>query len=154
MEDVLKLHECHKRKLTLKQAFYNRGMENDDIPLKQLSAKGEFSALVNWSRHKLPKGQNMTLRIDVEGVTYQTTLRNQGKELRVGTIRKEYGPGAIRYDWLPGITYHSLDTKKIEESIKRADLINDAKMKGQEMTQEMILQYEEERELINDFLET
>jgi len=43
---------------------------------------------------------------------------------------------------------------EIEASMERADLINNAKMKGQELTQEMILQYEEERELINEFLET
>jgi len=59
---------------------------------------------------------------------------------------------AIRYDWLPGTTYQSLHVKEIEASINRADLINDAKMNGQELTQEMILRYEEENELIDELL--
>ena len=78
----------------------------------------------------------------MEGVTYQTTLHKNQNRIRVSEIVKKYGPGAIRYDWLPGTDYHSLNLDEIETSIKRADLINDAKMKGQELTQEMILQYE------------
>jgi len=142
MEDILKLQECHKRNITFKQAFFSRGMVDESIPLKQLSAKGEFSALVNWSRNQLPKHKKMELRVDMEGVTYQTTLHKNQNRIRVSEIVKKYGPGAIRYDWLPGTDYHSLNLDEIETSIKRADLINDAKMKGQELTQEMILQYE------------
>ena len=153
MEDALKLQECHKRNITFKQAFYRRGMVDDSVPLKHLSAKEEFSTLVNWIRHDLPEYQNMELRIEVEGMIYQTILRKHRREIRVGTIKK-YGPGVIRYDWLPATTCHSLNMNEIEASMERADLINNAKMKGQELTQEMILQYEEENELINEFLET
>jgi len=127
-------------------------MADDEVPLKLLSPKEEFSALVNWTRHELPKGQKMELRIDVEGMTYSTILNRYGNEIRAGTITKKYGPGAIRYDWLPGTTYQSLNVKEIEASINRADLINDAKMNGQELTQEMILRYEEENELIDELL--
>jgi len=148
----LKLQECHKRKITFKQAFYCRGMVDGKVPLKLLSPEEEFSALVNWTRHELPKGQKMELRIDVEGMTYSTILNRYGNQIRAGTITKKYGPGAIRYDWLPGTTYQSLNVKEIEASINRADLINDAKMNGQELTQEMILRYEEENELIDELL--
>jgi len=190
MENVMRLQECHKRNITFKQAFFNRGMTDDSIPLKQLSAKEEFSTLVNWARHELPKYEDMELRADMEGVIYQTTLHKDQRQIRVGEITKKYGPGAIRYDWLPGTNYYSLDLGEIKASIWRADMINDAKMKGQELTQEMILQHtetqaaeasgamsvmprvpsikmretekncwevvltEEERELINEFLET
>ena len=141
MEDILKLQECHKRNITFKQAFFSRGMVDESIPLKQLSAKEEFSALVNWSRYQLPKHQKMDLRVDMEGVTYQTTLNKDKNKIRVGEIVRKNGPGAIRYDWLPETKYHSLHLAEIEASMKRADLINDAKMKGQELTQEMIVQY-------------
>jgi len=133
MENVLRLQECHKRNITFKQAFFSRGMVDDSVPLKQLSAKEEFSALVNWIRHELPKHQNMELRVDMEGVTYQATLHKDNSQIRVGPITKKYGPGAIRYDWLPGTNYYSLHLGEIEASIRRADLINDAKMKGQEV---------------------
>jgi len=103
---------------------------------------------------------------------------------------ESYGPGAIRYDWLPGTNYYSLTLREIQVSMWRADIINDGKMRGQEITQEMMMQHtemprgetsrvmsttsgvpsirmreveenrwevvltEEERELINEFLET
>ena len=77
----------------------------------------------------------------MEGVTYQTTLHKDQNKIRVSEIVRKNGPGAIRYDWLPGTNYYSLNLAEIKASMKRADLINDAKMKGQELTQEIILQY-------------
>jgi len=118
-------------------------MVDDIIPLKQLSAKAEFSALVNWIRHELPKHEDMELRADMEGVTYKTIVHKDQKQIRVGPVTKIYGPGAIRYDWLPGTNFYSLDLGEIKASIRRADLINDAKMMGQEVTQEILLQHGE-----------
>ena len=140
MENVLRLQECHKRNITFKQAFFSRGMVDDSVPLKQLSAKEEFSALVNWARHEMPRHEDMELRADMEGIIYQATLHKDQNQVRVGPITKKYGPGAIRYDWLPGTNFYSLTLWEINASIMRADLINDAKMKGQELTQENILQ--------------
>ena len=154
MEDIWKLQECHKRKITFKQAFYRRGMVDDKVPLKQLTPRAEFSALVNWIRHELPKSQHMELRIDMEGIIYATNLKKYGNNISVGAIVKKYGPGATRYDWLPETTYQTLNMSELEASLKRADLINDAKMKGQELIQEMILQCEQENKLIRECLET
>ena len=78
----------------------------------------------------------MELRIDMEGIIYATNLKKYGNNISVGAIVKKYGPEAIRYDWLPEITYQTLNMSELEASLKRADLINDAKMKGQELTQE------------------
>jgi len=143
MENVIRLQNCHKRNITFKQAFFTRGMIDDSIPLKQLSAKGEFSALVNWARHELPKYEKMDLRADMEGVVYQTTLYKDDRQIRVGEVARKYGPGAIRYDWLPGTNYYSLTLREIQASMWRADIINDGKMRGQEITQEMMMQHTE-----------
>ena len=62
-------------------------MVDGSVPLKHLSAKEEFSALVNWIRHDLPEYQNMELRIEEEGMIYQTILRKHRREIRVGTIK-------------------------------------------------------------------
>jgi len=76
--------------------------------------------LVNWSRNQLPKYKKMELRVDMEGVTYQTTLNKDKNKIRVGEIVRKNGPGAIRYDWLPGTTYDSLCMNEIEASIKKS----------------------------------
>ena len=49
MDELQKLHLCHERKITFKQAFFCKGMSDENTPLKQLKDQEEFSALVNWA---------------------------------------------------------------------------------------------------------
>jgi len=125
MENVLRLRTCHERNITFKQAFSSRGLVDDSIPLKKLTAKEEFSALVNWIIQELPRHEKMLLRADMEGVTYETTVHKDQYKIRVGEI-KECGPGFTRYNWPEGLLYCSLDLKEIKDSIQRADMINKA----------------------------
>jgi len=124
MDEVQKLQLCHERKITFKQAFFCKGMSDENKPLKQLKDQEEFSALVNWALHNLVKDENMILRVRGKGLTYQTTLHKTDRKIRVGGITQIYGTGAMRYDWPDEIKYHSLFLDEINDSAKRADVIN------------------------------
>jgi len=126
MDDLQKLQLCHERRITFKQAFFSKGMSDENVPLKQLKDKEEFSALVNWASYSLVKDEDMILRIRKEGLIYQTILHKTDRKIRVGKIRQIYGTGAMRYDWPDGIQYCSLSASEINASATRADVINDA----------------------------
>jgi len=126
MNDLQKLHLCHERRITFKQAFFCKGMSDESVPLNQLKDKEEFSALVNWAIHSLVKDEDMTLRIRQEGFIYQTILHKTDWKIRVGRIKQIYGTGAMRYNWPAEVTYHSLSLCEINASAQRADVINDA----------------------------
>ena len=126
MDDLQKLHLCHERKITFKQAFFYKGISDENVPFKQLRAKEEFSALVNWALHSMKEYENMILRVKQGGLIYQTTLHKEKKNMRVGAIKQIYGPAAMKYDWPAELTYHSLSLEDIKASVERADIINDA----------------------------
>jgi len=148
MENVLRLKTCHERNITFRQAFSNRGMVDDSIQLKTLTAKEEFSALANWILNELPRYERMTLRADMEGITYETTVHKDQYKIRVGEI-KICGPGVIRYDWREGLLYCSLNLREINEGIQRADIINKARMERQKEQQEPGVEVHQ-RELVNE----
>jgi len=136
MDDLQKLYLCHERKITFKQAFFYKGISDDNVPLKQLRDQEEFSALVNWALHSLVKDESMMLRIKVQGLMYQTMLYKADRKIRVGRIKQLYDTGAMKYDWPDEITYQSLFSREINASAERADVINDAITNRQAMMQE------------------
>jgi len=184
MEFLRRLHECNERRLSFRQAFFALGMVNDSKPLRQLNDEETFSTLINWAMHKLPSLHSMILRINVDGAIYQTVIRKSIRQIRVGKLTRLAGPGAIGYDWPEDTRYESLDISTIEKSAFRANIINTAKERGCEPTNEELAQQveeqaagmsweipkitmrqtqencwevvltEEERELIDEFLET
>ena len=145
MEDLSKLHLCHERQITFKQAFFCKGMSDENTPLKQLKAQEEFSALVNWALHGLVSDENMILRVREKGLTYQTILHKIDRRIQVGRIKQIYGTGAMRYDWQDEIKYHSLSVSEINASAKRADVINDAITNRQDMMQQQAERPRDER---------
>jgi len=147
MDDLQKLQLCHERKITFKQAFFCKGMSDENVPLKQLKDKEEFSALVNWALHSLVKDEDMILRIRKEGLIYETILHKTDWKIRVGRIKQIYGTGAMRYDWSDDVTYHSLFVSEINASAQRADMINDAIANRQVMLNQ---QEERQGEMLNE----
>ena len=95
MDDLQKLQLCHERRITFKQAFFCKGMSDENVPLKQLKDKEEFSALVNWALYNLVKDGDMILRIRKEGLIYETTLHKTERKIRVGRLKQIYGTGAM-----------------------------------------------------------
>ena len=136
---------------------------------------------MNWAINQLPSYESMDLRYQVNDTVYQTNIHKRARETRVGNaVAKAKHAGAITYDWPEQVTYETLDVNTITISMLRADIINDAKKSGQllpeqEVTEQVNPQIdwniqpvegfqmgengwngvlrEEERELINEFLE-
>ena len=147
MNDLQKLQLCHERKITFKQAFFYKGISDENVPLKQFKDKEEFSALVNWALHSLFEDEDMILRLKEKGLIYQTILHKTGRKIRVGAIRQIYGTGAMKYDWPDEIKYHSLFLGEIKASVKRADVINDAITNRQAMRHEQAERPRNERQV-------
>jgi len=139
MENLRRLQECNKKKITFKQAFFQYGMAEIDKPLKELNEKEEFSALVNWALNKLPPFHSMDLRQRASGVIYQTSLHKCGRQVRVGKpmVKTDF-PGTIVYDWPEEVKYDTLGVDVITRSTLRADIINVAKMKGKLLTAQQV----------------
>ena len=89
----------------------------------------------------------MTLRADMEGITYETIVYKDQYKIRVGKI-KTCGPGVIRYNWREGLLYCSLDLREINEGIQRANTINETGMARQQIQQEQVMDISQP-ELVN-----
>jgi len=150
MEELQKLQLCHERKITFKQAFFCKGMSDENTPLKQLKDQEEFSALVNWALHGLVKDEDMILRVKEKGLIYQTILHKTDRKIRVGRIIQIYGTGAMRYDWPDEIKYHSLSSGEINASAERADVINDAITNRQAMMHQQAERSRDESQIENE----
>jgi len=154
------------------------GVTEYDKPLKELNDKEEFSTLINWAINQLPSFESMDLRHRVNGKLYQTSLHKKAREILVGKPKeKDNQDEAVTYDWPEYVTYETLAVNIITISMLRANVINDAKRKGQFLSEQEVtarvhpqndwnveeLQMgengenrvltEEEMELINEFLQ-
>jgi len=147
MGELQKLQLCHERKITFKQAFFYKGMSDENAPLKQLKDQEEFSALVNWALHNLVKDEDMILRVKEKGFIYQTILHKTDRKIRVGRITQIYGTGAMKYDWPDEIKYHSLSSGEINASAKRANVINEAITNRQVMMHQQAERPRDERQV-------
>jgi len=142
MEYLRRLHECHTKNITFKQAFFKLGMTEDNKPMKQLNDKEEFSTLANWALNKLPMFHSMDLRLKVNGTIYQTTWYKCGRQVRAGRVTRKDYQGAIGYDWPEEIGYDSLTVDVITASVMRAEIINMAKKNGNLLSREEIAEQE------------
>jgi len=143
MENLKRLQECNKNNMTFKQAFSQFGVTEYNKVLKGINEKEDFSALVNWVLNKLPLFHSMDLRHKVNKELYQTIICRRAREIRVGKpMLKASHDGTIRYDWPEEITYETLDVGIITASVKRADIINVAKMEGRLLTAQQIVELE------------
>ena len=102
-----------------------------------MTGEEEFSALVNWAINKLPKYEDMHLRCKVDGKIYQVKLSRKEKSVRTGRIKeKECQEEAMTYAWPEDASYETLDVDVIAISILRAKAMNEAKSKGQELSEQ------------------
>jgi len=138
--------------MRFRQAFLALGIVNDNKPLKQLNDEEEFSALANWVIHKLPLLQSMILRINADGAIYQTVVRRCQGHLRVGKI--------VILEERPQLEEEQADVQDEERSQSEEEQADDiswdipriALRETERNCWEVVLT-EEERELINEFLE-
>jgi len=137
MENLQMLQECNKRSITFKKAFGKFGVTRNDKLLKEMTGEEEFSALVNWAINKLPKYEEMHLRCKIDDQVYQAKLSRKEKNVRTGRIKeKEHQKEAITYAWPENASYENLDVDVIAISILRAKAMNEAKSKGQELSEQ------------------
>ena len=101
-----------------------------------MNKEDEFSCVMNWVIHKMPKGETVTIRFEALNQAYQVKIGHDRQRLYVykpilmSTITKP-----TLYDWEGEETYHTLTADRIRNSIQRADQLN--LQKEQEWEQEL-----------------
>jgi len=93
-----------------------------------MNKEEEFSCIMNWIMHKMPKREVVTIRFEALGQAYQAKIGHNGQRLYVNkptvmlTITKP-----TFYDWEGEETYHTLTADKIRNSTQKADQLNEQK---------------------------
>ena len=140
MEILRMLGDCYKGNSSVKKTFCWVGfskLSQLDKPIKDMNKEEEFSCIMNWIMHKMPKRKAVIIRFDVCGITYQVKISHNGQRLCVNkptlitTIDE-----ATFYDWQGEKTYRNLTVEKICNSIQGADQKN--KQKEQRERQELM----------------
>jgi len=131
--------ESYRNRSSVKKTFYWVGFDNTSKlrkPIKDMNREEQFSCIMNWIMHEMPKREAATIRFEALGQAYQAKIGRDGQRLYVNkptlmpTITKP-----ILYDWEGEETYHTLTADKIRNSIQRADQMN--RQKEQEWDQEL-----------------
>jgi len=139
MEILRMMQDSYRSTINVKKTFCWVGFSEPsqlDKPIKDMNKKEEFSCVMNWIMHKMPKREAVTIRFEALGEAYQAKIVHNGQRLHVNkpilmpTITK-----ATFYDWEEGETYHTLTAEKIRNSTQRADQMNH--QKEQEWDQEL-----------------
>jgi len=102
-----------------------------------MNKEEEFSCIMNWIIHKMPKREAITIRFEASGRTYQAKIRHNGQRLCANkpTLMTTVAE-PILYVWQEEDTYNTLTADKIRSAIQRADLIN--RQKEQEAAQKVM----------------
>jgi len=133
------LQDSHRNRSSVKKAFYWVGFDNASKlrkPIKDMNKEEQFSCIMHWTMHKMPKREVVTIRFEALDQAYQTKIGRDGQRLYVNkpilmpTITKP-----TLYDWEGEETYHTLTADRIRNSIQRADQMN--RQKEQEWEQEL-----------------
>jgi len=101
-----------------------------------MNKEEQFSCIMNWIMHKMPKREVVTIRFEALDQAYQAQIGHDGRRLYVykpilmPTVTKP-----TLYDWEGEETYHTLTADKIRNSIQRADQMN--RQREQEWEQEL-----------------
>ena len=139
MEILRMLQDSYRSNSSVKKTFCWVGFENGSKlrkPIKDMNKEEEFSCIMNWIVHKMPKREVVIIRFEALGQAYQARIGHNGQRLYVNkpivmpTIAKP-----TFYDWEGEETYHTLTADKIRNSTQKADQLN--KQKEQELEQEL-----------------
>jgi len=140
MEILRMLQDSYRSNSSVKKTFCWVGFSKPsqlDKPIKDMNKEEEFSCVMNWIMHKMPKREAVTVRFEVRGHAYQVKIGHNGQRLYVNkpTLMITVNEPTL-YDWQGEETYHTLTADKIRNSVQRADQMN--RQKEQEEGQELI----------------
>ena len=139
MEILRMFQDSYRNRSSVKKTFCWVGFDDASKlrkPIKDMSKEEQFSCIMNWIMHKMPKCEVVTIRFEALDQAYQAKIGRDGQRLYVNkpilmpTITKP-----TFYDWEEEETYHTLTADKIRNSIQRADQMN--RQKEQEWEQEL-----------------
>ena len=139
MEILRMLQDSSRSRSSVKKTFCWVGFEDASKlskPIKNMNKEEQFSCIMNWIMHKMPKREGVTIRFEALDKAYQAKIGHDAQRLYVNkpilmpTITKP-----TLYDWEGEETYHTLTAEKIRNSIQRADQMNH--QKEQEWKQEL-----------------
>jgi len=132
--------ESHRSRSSVKKMFCWIGLSKPgelNKPLKDMNKEDEFSCVMNWVMHKMPKGESVTIRFEALDQAYQVKIGHERQRLYVyKPILMSTTIKPTLYDWEGEETYHTLTADKIRNSIQRADQTNH--LKKQEWDQDLI----------------
>jgi len=131
MEILQILQDCYKNNSTFKKAFCWVGFNEANKlnkPIKGMNKEDEFSCIVNWIMHRMPKREAVIMRFEANGLTYQAKIGHNGQRLCVNkpTLTTTASESTL-YDWQGEETYNNLTADKIRNSTQRADQLNGQK---------------------------
>ena len=134
------LEDCYKGNPSVKKTFCWVGFIKPsqlNKSIKDMNKEEEFSCVMNWIMHKMPKREAVTVRFEALGHAYQVKIGHNGQRLYVNkpTLMITVNEPTL-YDWQREETYHTLTADKIRNSVQRADQMN--RQKEQEEGQELI----------------
>jgi len=102
-----------------------------------MNKEEEFSCIMNWIMHKMPKREAVMLRFEASGQAYQAKIGHNGQRLYVNKpILVTTSSEPTLYDWQGEETYNTLTADKIHNSIQKANQMN--RQKEQEVGQELM----------------
>jgi len=122
------LQDCYKNNSTFKKTFcwvgFNEASKLNE-PIKGMNKEDEFSCIVNWIMHRMPKREAVTIRFEASGQAYQAKVGRNGQRLYVNKpILITTVSESTLYDWQGEETYNTLTADKIRNSTQRADQLN------------------------------
>jgi len=125
------LQNCYKNNSTFKKTFCWVGFNEAsklNKPIKSMNKEEEFSCIVNWIMHRMPKREAVTIRFEASGQAYQAKIGHNGQRLYVNkpTLMTTISESTL-YDWQGEETYNTLTADKIRNSTHRADQLNGQK---------------------------
>ena len=140
METLQMLQDCYKNNSSFKKMFCWVGLSKAsklNKPIKDMNKEEEFSCIMNWIMHKMPKREAVMLRFEASGQAYQAKIGHNGQRLYVNKpILVTTSSEPTLYDWQGEETYNTLTADKIHNSIQKANQMN--RQKEQEVGQELM----------------
>jgi len=139
MEILRMFQESYRNRSSVKKTFYWVGFDNASKlrkPIKDMNKEEQFSCIMSWVMHKMPKREAVTIRFEALGQAYQAKIHRDGRRLYL--TKPSLMPTITKptlYDWEGEETYHTLTADKIRNSIQRADQMN--RQKEQDWEQEL-----------------
>ena len=139
MEILRMFQESYRNRSSVKKTFYWVGFDNASKLrklIKDMNKEEQFSCIMHWIMHKMPKREAVTIRFEALGQAYQTKIHRDGRRLHL--TKPSLMPTITKptlYDWEGEETYHTLTADKIRNSIQRADQMN--RQKEQDWEQEL-----------------